>query len=73
MAGKLCVNIKQEMTEKPLLWKERVQRRAEHTMLKEWAFMCFAITEETNETLHSALGSSGRSLVDKERDSGYKL
>lgn len=33
--------------------------------------MCFTITEETNETLHSALGLSGRSLGGKERDSGY--
>lgn len=40
-------------------------------MLKEWALMCFSITEETSETLHSALGSSGSFLEGKERDSGY--
>lgn len=33
--------------------------------------MCFTITEETSETFHSALGSSGRFLEGKERDFGY--
>lgn len=33
--------------------------------------MCFMIREETNDTFHSALGSSGRFLEGKEMDSGY--
>lgn len=36
--------------------------RSWHTMLKEWALMWCTITEETSETLHSALGSSGSFL-----------
>lgn len=63
MTGNLCSNIKQEMT------KSHCFER--HTMLMEWALMCFSITAETKEMLHSALGSSGSFLESKERGSSY--
>ena len=67
MAGKSCVTTKQEMTEKATASKGQTltQSRIEHTRLQEWALMCFTIVEETNETLHSALGSSGSFLGDR--------
>lgn len=43
-------------------WQKAAAALEESTKLKECALMCLAIREETSETLHSALGSSGRFL-----------
>lgn len=51
------------MTEKATTLKGQIGM--EHTRLQEWAFTCFTTVEETNETLHSALGSSGSLLGDR--------
>lgn len=62
-AGGLRINRKWQKT--AAVWKESISHRTEHTRLKEWALMCLTIIEDTSETFHSALGSSGRFLEGK--------
>lgn len=60
-AGGLRINRKWQKTAK----QTNISHRTERTRLKEWALMCLTIIEDTSETFHSALGSSGRFLEGK--------